>query len=122
KIEPVREVIDRAAFRPFEGRRRVVIIDEADALVPAAQNALLKTLEEPPTGSVFVLVSSLPDALLDTVRSRCPRLRFGPLAPADVVAVLMRDHEYPEPDARAAAAEGQGSVGQALSAQSAALT
>src|SRR5579862_2652772 len=48
RIEPIREAIDRTAFRPFEGRRRVVIIDEADAMVPHAQNALLKTLEEPP--------------------------------------------------------------------------
>src|SRR5438046_4527684 len=66
KIEQVREVVDRAAYRPFEGRRRVVVIDEADALVPAAQNALLKTLEEPPSMSVFVLVTARPDALLPT--------------------------------------------------------
>ena len=50
KIEQVRDVIDRAGYRPFEGRRRVVIIDEADAMVAPAQNALLKTLEEPPSG------------------------------------------------------------------------
>ena len=49
-----------------------------------AQSALLKTLEEPPSASIFLLVSSLPDALLPTVRSRCPRLRFGPLAPGEV--------------------------------------
>ena len=77
KIEQVRDVIDRADYRPFEGRRRVVIIDEADALMDAAQNALLKTLEEPPSASMFVLVSSIPDALLPTVRSRCSRLRFA---------------------------------------------
>ena len=68
KIEQVRDIVDRAAYRPFEGRRRVVIIDEADALVPAAQNALLKTLEEPPPSSVFMLVTSRPDTLLPTVR------------------------------------------------------
>jgi hypothetical protein len=62
KIEQVRDVIDRAGYRPFEGRRRAVIIDEADAMVPAAQNALLKTLEEPPSASVLILVSSMPDA------------------------------------------------------------
>ena len=67
KIDQVRDVIDRAGYRPFEGRRRVVIIDEADALVPQAQNALLKTLEEPPSASVFMLVTSRPDALLPTV-------------------------------------------------------
>ncbi len=81
RIDQVRDVVDRAAYRPFEGKRRVVIVDEADALVPAAQNALLKTLEEPPPSSVFILITSRPAMLLDTVRSRCPQLRF-PLAAA----------------------------------------
>ena len=118
KIEQVRDVIDRAGYRPFEGRRRVVIVDEADALVPAAQNALLKTLEEPPSASIFVLVSSLPDALLPTVQSRCPRLRFAPLSPTDVADLLMRDHGYAEADARAAAVDADGSIGRALAAAS----
>lgn len=118
KIEQVRDVIDRAGYRPFEGRRRAVIVDEADALVPAAQSALLKTLEEPRPASVFMLISSMPDALLPTVRSRCPVLRFGALAPSEVAAVLMRDHEYADAEAHAAAAEADGSVGRALAAQS----
>jgi DNA polymerase-3 subunit delta' len=117
KIEQVREAIDRAGYRPFEGRRRVVIVDEADAMMAPAQNALLKTLEEPPSASVFVLVSSMPDALLPTVRSRCSLLRFGALAPAEVAAVLVRDHGYAETEARAAAADADGSVGRALEAR-----
>src|SRR5262249_21327595 len=63
KIDQIREIVGRAAFRPFEGKRRVVIVDEADALVAAAQNALLKTLEEPPPSSVFILLTSRPDVL-----------------------------------------------------------
>jgi len=77
KIEPIRDAIDRAGYRPFEGKRRVVLIDDADALVAAAQNALLKTLEEPPPSSVFILATSRPDMLLQTVRSRCIRLTFA---------------------------------------------
>ena len=117
KIDEIRDVIDRANYRPFEGRRRAVIVDEADTMMPAAQNALLKTLEEPRPGSVFVLVSSMPDALLPTVQSRCPRLRFGRLPAADVAGVLMRDHEYGEAEARAAAADADGSIGRALAAR-----
>jgi DNA polymerase III subunit delta' len=119
KIEQVRDAIDRADYRPFEGRRRVVIVDDADALVVPAQHALLKSLEEPPSGSVFVLVSSMPDALLPTVISRCSRLRFGRLDAAEVAEALMRDHKYRESDARAVAADADGSIGRALEAQSA---
>ena len=74
-----------------------MIIDEADALVPAAQNALLKTLEEPPSASVFILVTSRPDALLPTVRSRCPQLRFRPLGADDVAAALIGARAQREP-------------------------
>ena len=118
KIEQVRDVIDRAGYRPFEGRRRVVIVDDADAMVAPAQSALLKTLEEPPSASLFLLVSSMPDSLLPTVQSRCPRLRFGALSPGEVADALMRDHKYEEPDARAAAADADGSIGRALAAES----
>lgn len=119
KIEQVREVIERAAYRPFEGRRRVVLIDHADAMTDDAQSALLKMLEEPPPASVFALISSVPDTLLPTVRSRCSRLRFGPLAEADIVSALERDHGYSEADARSVAAEADGSLGRALQAQAA---
>ena len=116
KVDQVRDAIDRSMYRPFEGRRRVVIVDEADALIPEAQNALLKTLEEPPPASVFVLITNRPDVLLPTVRSRCQRLRFGPLTPAEVAEVLVRDHGLDAADAHAAAAAADGSVGRALAA------
>jgi DNA polymerase-3 subunit delta' len=113
KIDQVRDIVDRAAYRPFEGKRRAVIVDDADALVPAAQNALLKTLEEPPPSSIFILVTSRPDVLLATVRSRCPRLQFRPLAEDETARVLVA-HGYEEAAARAVAATAGGSVGQAL--------
>jgi DNA polymerase-3 subunit delta' len=115
KIEQVRDLIDRAAYRPFEGRRRVVVIDEADALVAAAQNALLKTLEEPPPSSVFFLITSRPDVLLPTVLSRCPRLRFRPLSARDVARALVA-RGVSDAKAHAVAAAADGSVGGALEA------
>lgn len=122
KIDQVRDVIVRAGYRPFEGRRRVVVIDEADAMRTETQNALLKILEEPPPASVFILISSMPDALLPTVLSRSHRLRFGELSPGDVAEALMRDHEYEEAEARAAALDADGSIGRALSSASADMT
>src|SRR4029450_5074329 len=85
-----------------------------DALNAEAQNALLKTLEEPPAASTFILVTSCPDRLLPTVISRCQRLRFGRLSPAEIAEVLRRDHEYAEADAHAAASLSDGSIGRAL--------
>ena len=113
KIEQIRDVVDRAAYRPFEGRCRVVIIDGADGLVPAAQNALLKTLEEPPPASIFLLVTAQPDLLLPTVRSRCPRLRFGPLPDEDLVSALLARGRT-EKEARAVAVTANGSLQRAL--------
>jgi DNA polymerase-3 subunit delta' len=118
KVDQVRDAIERSAYRPFEGRRRVVIVDDADAVLVEAQNALLKTLEEPPSASTFVLVTSRPDVLLPTVTSRCQRLRFGRLAPSEVADVLIRQHGYSSTEAHAAASAADGSVGAALDGES----
>ena len=122
KIEQIRDVVDRSNYRPFEGRRRTVIVDQAGAMGEDAQNALLKTLEEPPSATVFILITSMPDTLLPTVLSRCSRIRFSALSADDVARVLVRDHEYDEKDARAAAADADGSVGRAIEASSVDVT
>jgi len=113
KIDPVRDAVDRAGYRPFEGRRRVTIINQADGLEISAQNALLKVLEEPPASSVFILVTALPDTLLVTVRSRCPQLRFRALEIDDVVSAL-QTRGFDERKARHAALLADGSIGAAL--------
>jgi DNA polymerase III subunit delta' len=118
KVDQARQAIERSAYRPFEGKRRVVIVDDADAMEASAQNALLKTLEEPPAASTFVLVTARPDVLLPTVQSRCQRLRFARLSPADIAGVLMRDHGFAEADAQAAALLADGSIGRALEGDS----
>lgn len=117
-IDVVRAAIEQAGYRPFEGRRRVVLIDQADRLLPPAQNALLKILEEPPAACQFLLVTARPDMLLDTVRSRCPRIRFGQLAAEDIVRILTASHGWDEAAARASAAAAGGSVGRAVAAAS----
>ena len=113
-VDAVRAVVDQTAFRPFEGRRRVVVIDDADRLVQPAQNALLKTLEEPPAASVFLLVTSRPHRLLATVRSRCPELRFGGLSTGEIADILATQHQFDPTAALAAAMSADGSVARAL--------
>jgi DNA polymerase-3 subunit delta' len=85
-IESVRnQVIARVGFPPHEGAIRMFIVEEATAMAPPAANALLKTLEEPPSRTLFVLCTTAPDQLLPTIRSRCQRVRFaaGNALPAD---------------------------------------
>ena len=80
-IESVRaNVIARVGLPPHEARMRIFLIDEATALQGAAANALLKTLEEPPARTMFVLASAAPEQLLPTIRSRCQRVHFAPRA------------------------------------------
>jgi DNA polymerase III delta' subunit len=77
-IESVRtQVIARIGLPPHEGEVRVFIVEEATAMAPPAANALLKTLEEPPPRTMFVLCTTAPEQLLPTIRSRCQRVRFG---------------------------------------------
>jgi DNA polymerase-3 subunit delta' len=88
-IEVVREVIRRSQYHRYGARRRFVIVDPAEAMLEPAANALLKTLEEPPADTHFVLVSHNATALLPTIRSRCQRIRFGPVPEAALQAWLV---------------------------------
>jgi DNA polymerase-3 subunit delta' len=78
-VGEARELISQLYLRPYESASRVCIISEADRLTEEAQSALLKTLEEPPADNVLILVASQESKLLDTVQSRCRRVRFCPL-------------------------------------------
>jgi DNA polymerase-3 subunit delta' len=79
KIDQMRSVSREVFFKPFEGRRRVFIIDEAEKFRDESANSILKTLEEPPDTSILILVTSRPNDLLPTIRSRCQMYRFAPL-------------------------------------------
>ncbi len=114
-VDQIRRMQLRLNTRPTLGSRRAIIIDPADDMEKGAVNALLKSLEEPPSGTFFLLVTHRPGRLLATVRSRCLSLNFAPLTDADVEAVLRRD--APEADSAACAAAvaaARGSPGAAL--------
>jgi DNA polymerase-3 subunit delta' len=89
-VEQVREVERAVSLTPYEGRVRVVIFDPADEMTTQAQNAFLKTLEEPPPHVTFVLVASREERLLDTVRSRLKRIELGLVPTAEIEAALIQ--------------------------------
>jgi DNA polymerase-3 subunit delta' len=118
KIDPIRErVLEVIGYRPFEGQRRVFVIDEAERMTEQTQDALLKTLEEPPRHAVLILVSRVPDILKPTVQSRCRRLRFGLLTVSEVERVLVERAGKSRAEAPVLAAASGGSVGRALAAE-----
>ncbi len=114
-VDQIREMQQRLTTRPTLGSRRAIIIDPADDMEKGASNALLKSLEEPPVGSFFLLVTHRPGRLLATIRSRCRMLSFPRLSEEQLETVLAR--EAPEVDAAtrsAAIAASGGSPGAAL--------
>jgi len=101
-VEEVREKVIRAAsYRPFEAEKRVFVIEAAEQMRDESQNALLKTLEEPPAFVHLILLTSEPTALLETIASRCQPIDFAPLPPEAVEAQLAGNGS---PDALATAA------------------
>ncbi len=112
-IDRIRELKRFMQLQPVRGRAKVAVIDDAHLLTVAAQNALLKVLEEPPARSFVLLISGRPDGLLATVRSRCQRLQFAPL-PVDTVAELLTaESGMDEETARRLAVLADGSPGRA---------
>ena len=115
-IEQAQAIVAMAATRPHEAPVRVIIIDEADRLNVNAANCLLKTLEEPAPGNHIVLVTSAPDRMLPTIRSRVQRIRFRALTAEALVALLTAAHAIDPRRATVAAALADGSVTRALRA------
>jgi DNA polymerase-3 subunit delta' len=115
KVADIKELQERMRFRPLEGARRVVIIDDAERMNITSANSLLKTLEEPSPTNVFILVSSRPHLLPLTILSRCHRLRFNPVQ-RDVIAAFLEKELALAPDkALILASSSGGSIGRALS-------
>lgn len=114
-VEQIRAMQQRLTTRPTLGSRRAIVIDPADDLEKGAANALLKSLEEPPAGSFFLLVAHRPGRLLPTIRSRCRIVRFPRLDDAEVDAILRREATGADEAVRQAAiAAAGGSPGVAL--------
>ena len=109
----LRDVLAEVSVKSFEGTVKALIFPEAERMTPAAQNCLLKTLEEPPQDTVFFLITDQPGALLPTIVSRCRVIRFHPLSTQDAERRLIALGEPPQA-ARRKARMAEGCVGQAL--------
>jgi DNA polymerase III delta' subunit len=110
----VRDLVRDLALLPVEGGKRVVVIVSADRMTEDAQSALLKTLEEPPTATVLVLTAADEERLLPTIRSRCVRIRLGPVSRRDVEGVLVDGGYVEAPAAARLARLAAGRPGEAV--------
>jgi len=93
KVDMIRSLLESFSLKAFEGKWKIALIDDAELLNPSASNAFLKTLEEPPAMTLMILISSRPDMLLPTIRSRCQNIHFAPLPSHDVETIL-NDNGY----------------------------
>jgi DNA polymerase-3 subunit delta' len=113
RIEEVRKIDEVLSYKPFEGIMKIVIVDDADTMNNAAANAFLKTLEEPPKESIIILISSRPDRLPSTIRSRCSRINFRTLSSESCIKLLKG--KIPEEDLEYVTRLSMGRPGIALS-------
>jgi len=113
-VDEVRKLRGFFGLTAAGGGRRVVIVDDADAMNPSSANAILKLLEEPPEGAAILMISHRPSGLLPTIRSRCRVLRCAPLGAQDMAAALAGADVDPGADSTALAALAGGSVGDAI--------
>jgi len=114
KIEQIRNLQKELSLRPLEGKRKICLINGAEQLTTGAANALLKTLEEPQPGTLIILLTSQPEKLLTTIRSRCQNLPFSRLPKLALATILAKELELNDTDATVLAALSEGSFKKAL--------
>lgn len=112
-VEDIRKVTGDIAIKPYSSSRKIYIINEAEKMTVQAQNALLKTLEEPPAYAVILLLTTNVDTLLPTIQSRCVLLTMKPVNDEAVKKFLMKDLMIPEYKADVCVAFARGNVGKA---------
>jgi DNA polymerase III delta' subunit len=113
-VDVIDFINDLATYHAFESDWRVIIIEDAERMREPAQNHFLKTLEEPPSDTVFILLTEYPGMLLPTIRSRCQQVRFSALRPETVTDLLIAEHDIDPTKAEALADVSQGQMTRAL--------
>ncbi len=113
-VEDVRDgIIQTVQIRPYSSQYKIYIVEESEKMTPQAQNALLRTIEEPPEYVVFLLLTSSTEALLPTIQSRCVKLMMKPVQDEDMRNYLIRQLHVPESRAEICIAFARGNVGRA---------
>ena len=112
-VEDIRKITQDVVIKPYSSKRKIYIINEAEKMTVQAQNALLKTLEEPPSYAVIILLTTNVDALLQTIQSRCILLTMKPVRDELVKKYLMQDVKVPDYKADVCVAFARGNVGRA---------
>lgn len=114
-VEDIREqLVNDVQIKPYNGRYKIYIVADADKMTVQAQNALLKTIEEPPVYAVILLLVNNSTALLPTILSRCVMLSIKPIADAEVKKYLMEHVQIPDYEAEVCTAFAQGNIGKAV--------
>ena len=114
-VDEIREQLcNTMEIKPFSSPYKIYLVPEAEKMTEAAQNALLKTIEEPPEYGIVILMTSNISALLPTIQSRCLTMEFRPLSTAVVESYVKEHCQVPDYQARASAAFAQGNLGKAM--------
>jgi DNA polymerase III subunit delta' len=117
QVDQMRLIEREANYRPYEGKARVFLIEDAHKLNEQSENALLKVLEEPPHTSHIVLLTSRPGMLLPTIHSRCQMIRFSPVLPPEIETYLLQNKLASAGEARIRARVARGSLGRAIDSE-----
>lgn len=114
-VDDIREQVNNdIAIKPYSSKYKIYIIDEAEKMTPQAQNALLKTIEEPPSYGIIMLLTNNADMLLPTIRSRCVTLSMKSVPSQKIQDYLIKKYEIPDYKARICASYAQGNMGKAI--------
>ena len=101
KIANVRELISEVNKKPYEGDKKVIILYDGQKMTTEAQNALLKTIEEPPSGVYIIILTTSLELLLDTIKSRCQISKLSPLSGDDILEFINRDYKHIDEEGKA---------------------